>query len=135
MTLRFGLLIFLLLLCGITTMIWALTGRSRVDGGKRGLPAVLPLSVAGLALAVLLASVVTFVGTRDIGVVTSFGRPERHLDNGIHLKAPWENVSTLDGAIQTDNYTGTEECTDIRIGNESMACVDNTIRWRIEPVA
>lgn len=135
MTFRFGLLIFLVLVTGIATLIWALTNRRRAAGGKRGLPGVVPIAVGGLALLVLLSTAVTFVGTRDIGVVTSFGRPERHLDNGIHLKAPWESVSTLDGAIQTDNYTGTSDCTDIRIGNESMACVDNTIRWRIKPEA
>ena len=135
MTFRFGLLIFLLLLLGVIVAAWSSTRARRSQEGKRGLPTVVPIAIGGLTLLVLLSSVVTFVGTRDIGVVTSFGRPERHLDNGIHLKAPWERVSTLDGAIQTDNYTGTANCTDIRIGNESMACVDNTIRWRIKPTA
>lgn len=88
-----------------------------------------------LAVVSLVIACITMVGTRDIGIVTSFGRPVRHLDNGIHGKAPWEKVSSLDGAIQTDNYVGTKNCTDIRIGNESTACVDNSIRWRIKPEA
>lgn len=53
------------------------------------------------------------------------------LSNGLQLKAPWEQVHTLDGTIQTDSHTTTKHCTDVRIGNESKACVDNTIRWRI----
>lgn len=91
--------------------------------------------VLALAVLVLIYSSVTMVGTRKIGVVTEFGRPVGSLSNGIHFKAPWQKVSELDGAIQTDTHTGDGEdgnsCTDIRIGNESTACVDNTIRWRI----
>jgi regulator of protease activity HflC (stomatin/prohibitin superfamily) len=87
----------------------------------------------GLTLLLLIFSVFTVVPTRDIGIVTSFGKPVGNLDNGIHAKLPWEKVKTLDGAIQTDSYLekNDEGCTDIRIGNESTACVDNSIRWRI----
>ncbi len=132
--------IFLLIIGVVTTVLWA-SSRNRVrptvDGERphRSFPGLVPIGVFALSALLLLTSVITIVGTRDIGIVTSFGRPVSHLDNGIHFKAPWQKVSTLDGAIQTDNYTGAGECTDIRIGNESMACVDNTIRWRIKPDA
>ncbi|MEO6471477.1 MAG: SPFH domain-containing protein [Aeromicrobium sp.] len=92
----------------------------------------------GFALLMLIFSVLTVVPTRDIGIVTSFGKPVGTLSNGIHLKAPWHKVKTLDGAIQTDSKTGThatstnEGCIDIRIGNDSTACVDNSVRWRIK---
>jgi hypothetical protein len=88
----------------------------------------------GLALLCFALSTFTIVPTRDIGIVTSFGKPVGNLDNGIHAKLPWEKVKTLDGAIQTDSYLdkNVEGCTDIRIGNESTACVDNSIRWRIK---
>jgi regulator of protease activity HflC (stomatin/prohibitin superfamily) len=85
-----------------------------------------------LALLFFLVSILTIVPTREIGVVTSFGKPVGNLPNGLHLKAPWEKVHMLDGTIQTDNHVGSDGCTDIRIGNESTACVDNTIRWRIK---
>ncbi len=140
MTFSFGFFIFLLIVGGVATAVWRSTKthqRPVVDGEKRRrhLPGLVPIGIFVLAVLVLVGSTVTIVGTRDIGIVTSFGRPVSHLDNGIHFKAPWQKVSTLDGAIQTDNYTGAGECTDIRIGNESMACVDNTIRWRIKPEA
>jgi regulator of protease activity HflC (stomatin/prohibitin superfamily) len=64
--------------------------------------------------------------------VTAFGKPVRSLSNGLHVKLPWEDVHQLDGTIQTDNHTTPAHCTDIRIGNESTACIDNTIRWRIK---
>lgn len=87
----------------------------------------------GLTVLCFVLSLFTVVPTRDIGIVTSFGKPVGNLDNGIHMKLPWEKVRTLDGAIQTDSYLekNDEGCTDIRIGNESTACVDNSIRWRI----
>lgn len=87
----------------------------------------------GLAVLFFVLSLFTVVPTRDIGIVTSFGKPVGNLDNGIHVKLPWEKVKTLDGAIQTDSYLerNGNDCTDIRIGNESTACVDNSIRWRI----
>lgn len=94
---------------------------------------------AGLGLGVLflLIASVTQVSTKNVGVVTSFGQPVGTLSNGIHLKAPWQKVTELDGAIQTDNHVGDGEddkspCTSIRIGNDSTACVDNSIRWRIK---
>ena len=92
------------------------------------------IAALGLTSLLLIFSVFTVVPTRDIGIVTSFGKPVGNLDNGIHAKLPWEKVKTLDGAIQTDSYLekNDEGCTDIRIGNESTACVDNSIRWRIK---
>jgi regulator of protease activity HflC (stomatin/prohibitin superfamily) len=95
------------------------------------------IAAFGLAVLMLIFSVFTVVPTRDIGIVTSFGKPVGNLDNGIHAKLPWEKVKTLDGAIQTDSYLEKNEdgCTDIRIGNESTACVDNSIRWRIKLAA
>lgn len=105
------------------------------DEDKR-IAKVVTFVVAGLAAFSVVLSCLTVVGTRRIGVVTEFGRPVDSLSNGIHFKLPWQRVSELDGAIQTDSHTGNAEgdenpCTDIRIGNESTACVDNTIRWRI----
>lgn len=45
MTFRFGLLIFLLLVCGITGAIWALTRQRRAAGSRRGLPGIVPAAI------------------------------------------------------------------------------------------
>lgn len=76
----------------------------------------------------------TVVGTQDVGVVTSFGRPVGQLDNGLHFVAPWQKVTAMDRAIQTDAYTGAQ-CLNVRIANQQTACVDVTIRWRIKESA
>jgi regulator of protease activity HflC (stomatin/prohibitin superfamily) len=91
---------------------------------------------AVLGLVLLASSCVTQVTTKNVGVVTSFGRPVGALGNGLHLKAPWHKVTEFDAAVQTDSHKGSggdssSTCTDIRIGNQSVACVDNSVRWRI----
>jgi regulator of protease activity HflC (stomatin/prohibitin superfamily) len=95
-------------------------------------------SVGLLVLAVLFTGIssATIVSTKNVGVVTSFGRPTGSLDNGFHMVLPWEKVTELDGAIQTDSHTGNGKddstpCTTVRIAHQSTACVDNSIRWRI----
>lgn len=86
-----------------------------------------------VVLMVILSSPVV-VSTQAIGVETSFGRPSGDLSDGIHFKAPWDNVTEMDGAIQTTTDAGTS-CLSVRIGGQQTACVDVTIQWRIRPRA
>jgi regulator of protease activity HflC (stomatin/prohibitin superfamily) len=103
----------------------------KVNGAIRlGRWSAIPFS---LAVILILMSLITTVGTKDIGVVTTFGRPTgRDLENGLHFKLPWQKVTELDGAINPDSYTG-DSCIDVRIGDSTTACVEGTIRWRIVP--
>src|SRR5262249_31796105 len=91
--------------------------------------------VAGvLTVIVLILGSTTIVSARNVGVVTTFGRPSGTLGNGLHMKAPWQSVTEMDGTIQIDNHTG-EYATTVRLGNNSTAYVDNSVRWRIQPSA
>jgi regulator of protease activity HflC (stomatin/prohibitin superfamily) len=91
--------------------------------------------VAGvIALFVVILGSTTIVSARNIGVVTTFGRPGGTLSNGLHWKAPWQSVTEMNGTIQIDNHTG-EHATTVRLGNNSTAFVDNSVRWRIQPAA
>lgn len=91
--------------------------------------------IAGaLTIFVLILGSTTIVSTRNVGVVTTFGRPSGTLSNGLHIKAPWQNVTEMNGTIQIDNHTG-ENATTVRLGNNSTAYVDNSVRWRIQPAA
>jgi SPFH domain / Band 7 family len=40
----------------------------------------------------------------------------------------------MNGTIQIDNHTG-ESATTVRLGNNSTAFVENSVRWRIQPAA
>lgn len=88
-------------------------------------------ALASVVLCVLIASA-TIVPTKQVGVVTSFGKPTGVLSNGLHFIWPWEKVTQLDAAIQTDSHAG-KDATTIRLGNQSTAEVENSIRWRIQP--
>lgn len=90
--------------------------------------------VGAIALLFLVFASTTMVSTKNIGVVTTFNKPTGHLTNGIHLKAPWSKVTEFDGAIQIDTRAG-DTATEVRLGNSSMARVDNSVRWRMRPEA
>jgi len=88
-----------------------------------------------LALTFLFFSSATIVSTKNVGIETSFGRPVGSFSNGFHLIQPWNKVTEMDAAIQTDNHvkdTGAFSCITVRIAHQATACVDTSIRWRIE---
>lgn len=92
------------------------------------------VGAGALTVLVLVLGSTTIVSTRNIGVVTTLGRPSGTLSNGLHMKAPWQSVTEMDGAIQIDNHAG-EYATMVRLGNNSTAYVDNSVRWRIQAPA
>lgn len=90
-------------------------------------------SVAAL-VAFLFFSTFVSVPTKDIGIKTVFGKPSGALSNGAHLKWPWEDVSLMDGAVQTDTHDKAEgnfDCVNVRIAHQIVACADVYIKWRI----
>lgn len=94
--------------------------------------------LAVVSVLMLMFACMVVVSTRNVGIVTSFGKPVGTLSNGLHWKLPWRHVSELSGTIQTDSQVGTFDAsgkcasgTPVRLANNSTACADNTIRWRI----
>lgn len=74
------------------------------------------------------------VNTKEDGILTAFSKPVGVLTNGFHLIAPWESVTEMDAAIQTDNDLDSNKpanCVPTRIAHQIISCVDVTIRWRI----
>lgn len=95
-----------------------------------------PLVFAAIPLVLFLIvgflTTFTTVEAKNVGVLTTFGKPsDRNLSAGAHLKAPWQKVTELDGTIQTDEYRGDEGCIYVRIGDGSRSCVTLTNRWQI----
>lgn len=118
----FVLLVLLIVVSAIPTVMW-----SKCSKDLKYTTFVLWALVA----LTFLFTITTIVGTKQVGVVTEFGHPVGNLSNGLHLKFPWQKVTELDGAIQTDNHFA-RKATTIRLGNQSTAEVDNTVRWRIK---
>lgn len=137
-----GVLIFLAVVIAVAVVAWRQLSRRGGRASATGRAGAAPVAVGRyvgigvVALVVifviaLVASCITTVGTKDVGVVTSFGRPTgRDLPNGVHLKAPWQKVTEMDAAIQPDEFAG-NSCIQVRIGDSSTACADLTIRWHI----
>jgi regulator of protease activity HflC (stomatin/prohibitin superfamily) len=126
----------------------ALGYRSRpVDGGggavmwKSGKYAL--IAVAAIFVLLTVVSSCAVGSSKNVGVETAFGKTDGFLSNGAHLIPPWDKVTEMDAAVQTDSYTlkpgshenahGDKECLNVRIGNQQTACVAVSIRWRIDP--
>ncbi len=90
-------------------------------------------AIAGLVgLIFLVFASTTVVGTRQIGIETTFSRPTgTTLSNGLHLKAPWSEVTEMDGAVQIDQHKGDSRIK-VRLGNSSTADADVSVRWQIK---
>lgn len=104
-------------------------------------PSVLTAVGAGIVTLIVGALLcTTVVSTRNIGIVTTFGRPNGELSNGFHVVAPWQDVTEMDGAIQLQQFTGRSfddhgDAVQVRLGNNSTAFVNVNINWRIDPGA
>jgi len=126
--------LFVAILLVIVTVIALLIRATSKNPAGRTRALRIAAVAGGLAIFVLILGSTTIVSTRNIGVVTTFGRPGATLSNGLHIKAPWQSVTEMNGTIQIDNHTG-EAATTVRLGNNSTANVDNSVRWRIQPAA
>jgi regulator of protease activity HflC (stomatin/prohibitin superfamily) len=93
--------IICLIVAGTAALLWIFTSsdKSRLRGKT--------VTIAALAAAVLffVLGCFTIVGTRQIAIVTTFGRPNGvSLNNGFHGKWPWQMTHQMDGAVQIDKY-------------------------------
>lgn len=90
------------------------------------------IGAAFFALVFLVVASANIVGTRQVGIVTSFNKPTgTTLSNGLHWLAPWKSVVQMDAAIQNDVYNGDSRI-QVRLGNNSTALADANVRWNIK---
>jgi regulator of protease activity HflC (stomatin/prohibitin superfamily) len=135
MTWQIVLFIVCLIVAGVGALLWLLT---RFNGGSSRGKIV---TIAALAAAVLffLLGCFTIVGTRQIAIVTTFGRPTGvSLNNGFHTKWPWQMTHPMDGAVQIDKYVkegNNDQRIVVRLGNQSTALADVSIRWQLKQPA
>ena len=107
-----------------------LTNEKYVENVSFRKAALFPLFIAVL---LLIPALTTQVGTRDLGVVTTFNKPtNRNLGAGLHLKAPWNKVTDIDGTVHLVEYK-TDSPINVKIGDLGDAKVALSYRWRIRP--
>ncbi|MDT5349895.1 MAG: hypothetical protein QOH91_3182, partial [Mycobacterium sp.] len=109
----------------------------------------LAMAAAGvLTFAVLLTLVGSYdrVDTRNIGIITEFGRPVGEHGAGIVWHAPWKRLSELSEAVQLQAFesnsyddaskgigsNGNPAAINVRLANNSNAYVDENLNWRLK---
>jgi regulator of protease activity HflC (stomatin/prohibitin superfamily) len=97
------------------------------SGSKRLLALAAAVVVGGLVAG---SSCFTIIQAKNVGVLTSFGKPVASLESGFHFKAPWQKVTELDGTKITNKYEN-DSAIEVRIGDGTTAKVDTAIRWSI----
>ncbi|BBX97739.1 Rv3090 family protease [Mycobacterium lacus] len=131
MTWQIVFVIIGLIVAGVAGLFWLLKRNSQGARAKA-------VTIGALAAAVLFFfwGCFTIVGTRQIAIVTTFGRPTGvSLNNGFHAKWPWQMTHQMDGAIQIDKYVKVgnhDERIMVRLGNQSTALADVSIRWQLK---
>lgn len=106
------------------------TSSARIGTRAAGAAAIL------LGVICFFLSTTTTVGPSDVGIETAFGHVNGDLTPGIHLVAPWENVTVWDDSVQQAQFAntrGSSGCLQIRIAGQQSACLDVNIFWRDNP--
>lgn len=111
---------------GIGGLLWLFLGQEGYRWIGAAVTAVMIIS-GGWALG---ASMYTPIGSSDIGVVTSYGKPAGDLTPGVHWLEPWKNVTVWDGSVQTISYSR-NNCLNVKIGGGQTACLVLTFTYRV----
>lgn len=118
------------------------------DGKGRRVPAVpslptrrLGLGLLAAGLLILLLSTLRVVGATSIGIPVTFGTVGEPLPAGIHLVAPWTDITVLD--LRLTEYTMTRAAAEGSVGgddsievisrDQGRLTVDATVRYAIDP--
>jgi regulator of protease activity HflC (stomatin/prohibitin superfamily) len=131
-TVIMGTIVFLVVLL-VGTAVALLIRRQSAHLGLGRVMLATAIGFTTLFVCTLIFSSFAIVQAKEVGVLTTFGKPsERKLGAGLSFKAPWQKVTHIDGTIQTDKYRG-DDCIYVRIGDGSRSCLTLTHRWQIVP--
>lgn len=131
------------LLVALAAGIFA-TGEDRAGGIGGGIVAALFFGLV-LGLPFTLIAAYDRVDTRNVGIITSFGKPEGTHGAGVVWHAPWKKVSELSEAIQLQAFEsnsyddaargqgtgGNQAAIGVRLANNSMAYINENLNWRL----
>jgi regulator of protease activity HflC (stomatin/prohibitin superfamily) len=92
--------------------------------------------IVTLSLAAIVAIMVFFcsfwiVGTQNVGIVRSFGKPVGVVANGPQWTAPWETVTEMDYSVQVTDFTASACDIQVRLADGQTACPKVQVRWQI----
>lgn len=124
----FTIVIIVLAIVGLFGLIGAIVTDNRDNRIGASVVSAIAIVLAGL---IGFLSSVTTVEAKEVGVVTTFGKPSAQtLDSGMHLKKPWQKVTHIDATIQTDEYHG-DRSISVILADKNTANISATIRWSV----
>lgn len=117
-------IIFFILLLGCVLLRRLSSDRETQWVGSAGTAVFGILGILSLVLACL-----STVPTRNVGIVTSFGKPTgRTTGAGLQWTAPWQDVDDWDASGQTYAHLG-DHCVWVTIAAQRRACIPVQIEW------
>lgn len=130
----FGVAIFIGLIATIALLGTVVSVTTKRDGETTAIWGGATIILGAITGLLVLFSSFATVGTQNVGIETSFGKPVGDISNGFHLTAPWVNVTEMNNAVQTDIYEG-KGCITVRIAEQQTACAQVRIRWQMRQSA
>lgn len=89
---------------------------------KRSLPKIVPILVAAVLVLAFASSCFTVITAGHTGVVSTFGKvSESVLQEGFHLKAPWQSVTKMDNRIVKLEVSTEAFSSDLQTVNVNLA--------------
>lgn len=135
MTWQIVFVVICVIVAGVAALFWRLPS----DDTTRSRAKTVTIAAVAAAAVFFFLGCFTIVGTRQFAIMTTFGRPTGvSLNNGFHGKWPWQMTHPMDGAVQIDKYVkegNTDQRITVRLGNQSTALADVSIRWQLKQAA
>lgn len=119
----FGVLLAAVALFALATAVFG-----KADRVRRGAWATFGIGLF-LSLAFIVGSCISVVPTRNVGIVTSWGKPTgRTTGAGLQWTAPWQDIDEWDASGQTYAHLG-DQCVWVTIAAQRRACIPVQIEW------
>lgn len=90
-----------------------------------GIVAVLAVTTLGMSI--------TIVGSRSVGIQTSFGKYRDTLNSGFQLTPPWSATEEFSTRVQYLDLDGEKDGVQVTFKGGGGGVVNATPRWRIDP--
>ncbi|MFD4474603.1 SPFH domain-containing protein [Streptomyces sp. NPDC058471] len=90
-----------------------------------GIVAVLAVTTLGMSI--------TIVGSRSVGIQTSFGKYRDTLNSGFQLTPPWSATEEFSTRVQYLDLDGEKDGVQVTFKGGGGGTVNATPRWRIDP--
>lgn len=122
------------LICAVVLTGSVIVAVASDDGGSKSTAGLVALCAFLLGTGFFLWSTLYKVPARNVGIVTSFGKPTGETTGpGLHFVAPWKSVDDWDATRQAYEHRNEKSCVQVRIANLSNACVEAQVEWQTRP--